>query len=170
MALPKNETEMAAALAAAEEKGRISVQVPNVDQATAAAVAADRTRRQQIMALPEAEKRQKLATTMADGDYTVEQAKSLLGSAAEEAPVAAVAAPAAADAVSTDPKANPGETTSAFTARMAADKHPEITGNDLGGGDQQSGMSDDDKAAAAILRDQAMFTGAKHKTFGQKAA
>lgn len=48
------------------------------------AVAADRKRRQDIMALPEASKRQKLATTLADTDTTVEMAKTILGAAAEE--------------------------------------------------------------------------------------
>lgn len=171
MALPKNEAEMAALIAAAEDRGKTSVQVPNVEQAASAAVAADRTRRQQIMALPEAEKRQKLATTMADGDYTVEQAKSLLAVAAEEGAV--VVAPAGGDAVSDHKDAKPGETVSEFTKRMNGDKGPNIAANDLtggnGGGGEGKELTDEEKTAM-ILGDQAKLTGAKHRSFGQKSA
>lgn len=53
-------------------------------KAASDAVSADRKRRTDIMALPEATKRQKLATALADDDTTVQQAQRILAAAAEE--------------------------------------------------------------------------------------
>lgn len=76
MALPKDQAELDRMLEQARTEGG--------QTAAQQAVAADRKRRQDIMALPEAQKRQKLATTLADSDATVEFAKTVLGAAAEE--------------------------------------------------------------------------------------
>lgn len=83
MALPKTEAELEQQLAAA----RADEQAKAATAATTAAneaVAADRKRRNDIMALPEAAKRQKLATSLAGMDTTVENAKVILTAAAEE--------------------------------------------------------------------------------------
>lgn len=169
MALPKNEAEYQAALNTARQEGVASVQTPDVNAERTAAVTADRQRRQQIMALPEAESRQKLANTLADGDYTVDQAKALLAAAGEEKPKATTETPAG-DAVSTDPKAKPGETVSEFQKRMETTESPNLAANDLSGGGKPDGeMSDADKTAA-ILGDQKRFHGTKHRSFGQKQA
>jgi len=83
MALPKTEAELEQQLAAARAEERTAAATA-ATTAASEAVAADRKRRQDIMALPEAAKRQKLATSLADMDTTVENAKVILTAAAEE--------------------------------------------------------------------------------------
>lgn len=72
MALPKDQAELDRMIEQAKTSGAQD------------AVTADRQRRKDIMALPEAAKRQKLATSLADMDTTVENAKVILSAAAEE--------------------------------------------------------------------------------------
>ena len=165
MALPKNETELAAMIASAKAEGVASVPTPDLAAASNAAVAADRQRRKDIMALPEAANRQKLATTLSNMDTDVATAKAILTDAAEETKATGVEVPG--ETVSTDPKAKPGESQSAFLARMDAEGGPNLTGNSLGGsGAGPSGeMSDDDKAKM-ILGDQTKFTGIKLRSVG----
>lgn len=83
MALPKTEAELEAQIAAARAEERTALAGASTTAANEA-VAADRKRRQDIMALPVAAKRQKLATTLADSDATVEFATTVLTAAAEE--------------------------------------------------------------------------------------
>lgn len=83
MALPKTEAELEQQLAAARAEERTAA-ASAATTAANEAVAADRKRRSDIMALPEAAKRQKLATSLADMDTTVENAKVILSAAAEE--------------------------------------------------------------------------------------
>jgi signal peptide peptidase SppA len=72
MTLPKDQAEMDRLI----EQART--------QAATDAVTADRARRNEIMALPDAQKRQKLATSLAGMATTVEEAKVILAAAAEE--------------------------------------------------------------------------------------
>lgn len=162
MALPKNQSELDAQIAAAREEGKASVSVPDVNAATAAAVTADRNRRKEIMALPEAEKRQKLAAHLADTDTSVEAAKGILSASAEEAATAAPVVPPQEDQ---QQQQQGGK--SQFEQRMDQDGG---SGTGAGGGADKGGQGEDAdaKAASAILSDQASFTGARHRTFGQQ--
>jgi phage repressor protein C with HTH and peptisase S24 domain len=161
MALPKNESELQAQLAAARDEGKASVQVPDVAAATAAAVTADRNRRQAIMALPEAEKRQKLAATLADGDYTVDQATALLKVAAEETP--AVVVPPQQEQ---QQEQQQDQQRSQFEQRMDQDGPAGVgAGGGNGGGGAPAGENKELAAASSILADQAAFGGARHRTF-----
>lgn len=167
MALPKNESELQAQLAAARDEGKASVQVPDVAAATAAAVTADRERRQAIMALPEAEKRQKLAATLADGDYTVDQATALLKVAAEEAPV--VVPPQQQQEQQQEQQQD--QERSQFEQRMDQDGPTGVRAG--GGGGGPAGENKELAAASSILADQAKFGGAQHRSFkapGSEAA
>lgn len=162
VALPKNEAEMKILTDAAREEGIKSVEV--VDKASVAkeAVTADRKRRSEIMALPAAEKRQKLASTLADRDTPVADAEAILASAAEEqvaAPTETAKVEDDGTKLSTDPKATPGETVSEFTKRMDGTEQPNIAANNIDGKGGDTQMSDDDKAAEMILGDQKRLTG-----------
>ncbi len=84
MALPKTEAELATLIENAKADAVASIQQPDTAKIAADAVKVDRERREGILALDEAKDRSKLANTLANGDYTVEQAKVLLGAAAVE--------------------------------------------------------------------------------------
>ncbi len=141
------------------------------------AVAADRQRRKDIMALPEATKRQKLATSLADMDTTVENAKVILSAAAEET----VSAPQGNDQQQGQ-QGNQQDQQRSQGNGNGNDQQQGQQGNqqqggqsqferamDQGGGagvghqggnqpEQQGAQSDEDKALA-ILGDQAALTG-----------
>ncbi len=141
--------------------------------AAADAVAADRKRRKDIMALPESQKRQKLATTLADSDATVEFAQTVLAAAAEET----ISAPATT--TTTDTNQNQQQQQAPQNQQQQAPQNQQQNGGQsqferamdqqggagvgfTGGGEQQQqnggALSDDDKANA-ILGDQAALTG-----------
>ena len=159
MALPKTEAELEQQIAAARNEERTALQ-----NAATEAVTADRKRRSDIMSLPEASTRQKLATTLADGDYTVEQAKVLLGAAGEET----VSAPAAggeqqqqqapAGGQQEQQQQNGGQ--SQFE-RMMDQQGGAGVGQQGGNQPEQQGKLTEEEQAAAILGDQAKLTGRK---------
>lgn len=129
--------------------------------AAADAVTADRNRRKEIMALPEAGKRQKLATTLADTDTSVEMAKTILGAAAEETVSEQQQAPAGQQQnTQTGTEQQQGGQTSQFIAAM--DQQGGAGVGQQGGNqpEQQQNLTDEEKAAA-ILGDQSKLTGRK---------
>lgn len=150
MALPKTEAELEQQLAAARQDEQQKA-------ATAAteAVAADRKRRTDIMSLPEAANRQKLATTLADGDYTVEQAKALLGAAGEET----VSAPANNEQQQKPADQQQAPQQSQF--EQAMDQQGGAGVGQQGGNqpEQQGKPLTEEEQANAILADQQRLTG-----------
>lgn len=150
MALPKTEAELEAQIAAARQDEQTKAATAATD-----AVAADRQRRKDIMALPEASKRQKLATTLADSDATVEFAQTMLAAAAEET----VSAPAAKEGEGEQQQQAPaGEQQSHFQTAM-----DQQGGAGVGqqGGNQPVADKPltEEEQAAAILGDQQRLTG-----------
>ncbi|WLJ71123.1 unclassified head-tail protein [Sphingomonas phage Carli] len=135
--------------------------------AAADAVTADRTRRREIMALPEAGKRQKLATTLADTDTTVEMAKTILGAAAEET-VSETPAQQQQQQQQNDQQQNGNGNGNGGQQQQQQRSQFEQQMDQSGGAgvgqqggnqpEQQGAMSDDEKALA-ILGDQASLTG-----------
>ena len=149
MALPKTEAELEAQIAAARQDEQQKA-------ATAAteAVAADRKRRTDIMSLPEASTRQKLATTLADGDYTVEQAKALLGAAGEETVSAPTQQPPATD------DAPPAQQQQQSQFEQAMDQGGGAGVPQQGGNQPQvTKPLTEEEQANAILSDQQRLTG-----------
>lgn len=169
-----------------DENEEINMELPKdkaaLDAITATAaqeaVTADRKRRKDIMALPEAQKRQKLATTLADSDATVEFAQTMLAAAAEET----ISAPATTTTTTTDngnqqqqqqapqgqQNGNNGQQgnqqqNGQSQFERAMDQSGGAGVGFTGGGEQQQqqnggALSDEDKANA-ILGDQAAMTG-----------
>lgn len=125
------------------------------------AVTADRERMTAIKALSAAAKRPKLADTLALGGYTVEQATTILESAAEEADgVAIVEAPKPA-APAADAGAPAVDSQNHLEAAMDGTKQPEIgAGAEKGGAPGAEGPTDAE-AAASILADFSAATGRK---------
>lgn len=134
--------------------------------AASEAVAADRKRRKEIMALPESAKRQKLATTLADSDATVEFAQTMLAAAAEET----ISAPATTTTTDNQnqqqqqqaPQGQQGnqqqqQAPSQFE-RMMDQQGGAGVGQQGGNQPEQQQLTDEDKANA-ILGDQAALTG-----------
>lgn len=160
-----------------DENEEINMELPK-DQAaldaitrTAAseAVAADRKRRKDIMALPEAAKRQKLATTLADSDATVEFAQTMLAAAAEETISAPATdnqqqqqAPQNQQQQAPQNQNNQQQNGGQSQFERAMDQGGGAGVGFAGGGEQQQqnggALSDEDKANA-ILGDQAALTG-----------
>lgn len=128
-----------------------------------AAVNADRERMSAIKALPEAASRPKLAETLALGGYTVDQAKALLGAAAEEA--AAPAAPAAgteATSTTTTTTAAPAvDTTNHLEAAMDKTQQPNV-GAGGEGAPAAGGEKSPEELAASILADQGSVVGTNY--------
>lgn len=122
-----------------------------------AAIREDRERMSSIKALPEAEKRPKLADKLAVDGFTVEQAKGILGAAAEE--TAAVTTPVVPAAVV------PGvDEQNHLDAAMDKTKHPEVgAGGDKGG---QGGEVTAEDQTAQILSDQGAAVG---RNFGEQS-
>lgn len=130
--------------------------------AAADAVTADRTRRREIMSLPEASKRQKLATTLADTETSVEMAKTILGAAAEET----VSEPQQQQQQGTEPQQQQQRQTG--TEQQQGTSHFERAmdqsggagvGNQGGNQPEQQGAKTEEEKALAILGDQAALTG-----------
>lgn len=155
MALPKTEAELEAQISAARNEERTTL-ASAATTAANEAVTADRKRRKDIMSLPAASTRQKLATTLADTDTTVEMATTILGAAAEETP-----APAAGDQQQQGGQQQ--QQTSQFEQQMNSGGGAGV-GQQGGqqGHEQQGGapMTDEQKADA-ILGDQTKLTGRK---------
>lgn len=160
-----------------DENEEINMELPKdqasldaiTSKAATDAVTADRKRRKDIMALPEAAKRQKLATTLADSDATVEFAQTMLAAAAEET----ISAP------TTDNQQQQAPQNQQQQAPQNQNNQQQQNGGQsqferamdqgggagvgfTGGGEQQQqnggALSDEDKANA-ILGDQAALTG-----------
>jgi signal peptide peptidase SppA len=151
MALPKTEAELEAQIAAARNEERTALTNAATD-----AVAADRKRRKDIMALPEAGKRQKLATTLADSDATVEFAQGILAAAAEET----ISAPAKGEGEGGgQQEQQQGGGTSQFERAM--DQQGGAGVGQQGGNqpEQQGKPLTEEEQAAAILADQQRLTG-----------
>lgn len=152
MALPKDQAELDAQIAAVRTEEQTKAA-----QAATDAVAADRKRRADIMALPEAGKRQKLASTLADGDYTVEQAKALLGAAGEET-VSAAGGEQQTQQTQTEQTQQPGGGTSQFERAM--DQSGGAGVSQQGGNQPEPNKPlTEEEQANAILADQQRLTG-----------
>lgn len=134
------------------------------------AVAADRQRRKDIMALPEAAKRQKLATTLADSDATVDFAKTMLAAAAEETISPAPGEQQQQQAPQQQqqqpqqqqPQQQPQQQQAPSQFERAMDQGGGAGVGFTGGGEQQQqqgGQLTDEDKANAILGDQAALTG-----------
>lgn len=143
-----------------------------LDAITAAAateaVKVDRKRRSDIMALPEASKRQRLATTLADSDASVEFAQTMLKAAAEET----VSAPVTTDTQQPAPQQQTTQqqttqqqpqqqTTSQFERAMDQSGGAGV-GQQGGNQPEQQGAMTDDEKAMAILGDHSAVTGARY--------
>ncbi len=118
-----------------------------------AAIAADRERMTAIKGLPEAAKRPALADKLALKGTSVEDAKDILESAAEEAPAVAAAAPAAAA-----PAGEGVDTKNHLADAMDASKQPDV-GAGSGGAAAPGAEPTADEAAASILADHTAITG-----------
>lgn len=157
MAIPKTQEELDAQLSAARTEERASAA-----NLASQAVADDRKRRKDIMSLPEAAKRQKLATTLADTDTTVELATTILAAAAEET----ISAPTGQQEQQGNQQGNQQQQQqqprSQFEQQM--DNSGGTGVGQQGGGDQQmqqqQALTDEEKTAA-ILGDQSKLTGRK---------
>jgi len=165
MALPKDQAELDRLIEQARTTGATD------------AVTADRARRRDIMSLPEASKRQKLATTLADTDATVDFAKTVLSAAAEET-VSEAPAPQGQQQQGNqqNDQQQGGNQQGGGNGGQQGNQQQQGGGTsqferamDQGGGagvgaqggnqpEQQGGLSDEDKALA-ILGDQASLTG-----------
>lgn len=125
-----------------------------------AAVTADRERMSAIKALPEAAERPKLADTLALGGYSVEQATSILASAASETAGAALPEPAAAAPAPATP---PVDSTNHLDRAMASTQQPNVG---AGQGDQAASggeQATDADQAKAILADHGAATGRRYE-------
>lgn len=135
--------------------------------AASEAVAADRKRRKDIMSLPESQKRQKLATTLADSDATVEFAQTVLAAAAEET-ISAPATTTTTDNQNQQQQQAPqGQQGNQQQQQQAPSQFERMMDQQGGAGvgqqggnqpEQQQQLTDEDKANA-ILGDQAALTG-----------
>lgn len=131
------------------------------------AVTADRKRRKDIMSLPESQKRQKLATTLADSDATVEFAQTVLAAAAEET-ISAPATTTTTDNQNQQQQAPQGQQGNQQQQQQAPSQFERMMDQQGGAGvgqqggnqpeQQQQQLTDEDKANA-ILGDQAALTG-----------
>lgn len=130
-----------------------------IASAVATALSADRQRCADIKALPEAASRPKLADKLATDGFTVEQAKGLLGAAAEET----AAAPAA-------PAGEGVDTTNHLAAAMAGTEQPNVgagAGGDAAAAAAAAGApKSDEDLSAAILADQGAMIG---RNFGEQS-
>lgn len=150
MALPKTEAELEAQIAAARAEERAALASVSTTAANEA-VAADRKRRQDIMALPVAAKRQKLATTLADSDATVEFATTVLSAAAEET----ISAPTGEEQQQ-EQQHQPG---SQFERAMDQQGGAGVGQQGNNQPEQQGKPLTEEEQAAAILADQQRLTG-----------
>lgn len=163
MALPKDQAELDRMLEQAKASGQTE------------AVAADRKRRQDIMALPEAASRQKLATSLADDDLSVEQAQRILKNAAEET----VSAPQGQQEQQQQQQAPQNQQQQQAPQGNQQQEQQQRQPSqferamDQGGGagvgqqgnnqQMQTGPKSDDELADMILGDQARVTGTDHR-------
>lgn len=150
MALPKTEAELEAQIAAARNEERTALATAATD-----AVAADRKRRQDIMALPEAASRQRLATTLADDDTTVAQAQRILQSAAEET----VSAPATTTTTTGQPGGEQQQQGGSQFERAMDQQGGAGVGQQGGNQPERTTALTEEEQANAILADQQRLTG-----------
>jgi ClpP class serine protease len=143
-------------------------------KAASDAVAADRKRRIDIMGLPEAQKRQKLATALADDDTSVEMAGRILKAAAEET----VSSTTPTDQQQQQqqqqqqPQGNQQQQNTQQQQPQGKSQFEQTMDQQGGAGvgqqggnqpEQQGAMTDDEKAMA-ILGDHSAVTGRQYET------